>query len=239
LNELLNPPAIVREEFDVFHWHEEALGAANLRNLSNLKHAEALYYINKDNGYQKLGYETIQEYVYKNFDRSKQWATKLIDIHRKLVIELGVDQKRLQEATFGKVSKVIAHMNEENKDEILDAIKGMTQQQVGEYVKHLQGLNPLPEEEAEEIGTLKFKGPLTMIEVVDTALKAAKSEIYQTSTFYKEEKDVPDLLSLDFLASSFLAGFSLEGDPYETLDRAVKALEHNYNVSIKWETKND
>lgn len=238
IERLSDPVAIVRsvEEYDVErdaqYWHELAMEASSMRNLSTLKHAECLYHIDKDAGYKKLGYETLQDYVYKNFERSSQWSQKLIHIHRKLAVELDIDEKTLQECTFGKLSKIVAHINEENKDEVLTKIKGLTQQEVSDYAKELQGI--VPEEDKPKEGTLRFKGPIEMIESINCALSSAREEIFKTSTFYKSEDDVPNLLQLEFIAGNFLASVSLEGDPYETLETQLKALMHNYNVDIKY-----
>ena len=240
MNNLTNPIAIVRSEEkevseSVFYWHEKCQEANKARNLSNLSQAESLYHIDRMGGYKELGYDSMGEYVYKCYDRSKPWADKLVGIHKKFVEELGISNEKLLAATFGKLSKVLAHITKDNVDEILDMLPKMKQDEVDDLVRKLKGDSPTDEKEQ---GQIRLKGPIEIIESIQSAMDIAKSELCQTSSFYQYESEVPDLLSVEFLASSFMSGVSLAGDPYETLENALKALEHNYNVKITW-TENE
>lgn len=243
--DLINPPAIVRhreEEHDATYWHEENIEANNQRELSSLRHSEALYHLNEDNKVKQLGYADIYEYTYKVLNRSRSWSTAMINIHKKCVIELGLSKDLLKAATFGKIAKVVSHLTPENADNILSNITKMTQQEVGEYVKELQNSDPRTEEtdeEKEEQKTFKVKGPASMVEVIETAVSLAKDNIFSLGGFYKQAGDISDVKALEFVAASFLSGVDLDGNAMSSLKRSLDALESVYNVKIQWEQNDE
>lgn len=240
IESIINPPAIVRSvdenQNDVYYWHEQAVQACKQHCMSNLKHAEALYQINKLKGYSDMGFGTMAEYVNSHFSRSKQWAEKLILIHDKFVENLNVPKEKLEEVTFGKLSILAAHINEENKEQLLDMACSITQKELCDYVKH-NFKEDKPKDEQNK--SLRFKGPAEMVEVVETALDSAKEQLFNISKQYEYINDVPDLAALEFVSSVYLTSASLDGNPYETLERAVQLLEHAYKVRIQWETQDD
>jgi len=236
---LINPPAIVREENedntkDIYYWHEIGIKADQSRSLSNLTHAEALYHIDDLKGFKTLGYDSMNEYVFKVYNRSASWSKKLIEIHRKLVVDLGISNDKLLKATFGKISKIISHINKDNVDQILDKLPSLTQEQVNDLVKELKGEEPDAEKEE---GTIRLKGPLLIIESVQTAIDMAKIEISKVSGHYKDETAVPPLLAMELVCAQYMSGCSLDGNPLESLENSLKALEHVYNVKISYENK--
>lgn len=239
MNKLINPTAIVRsvdEAYeDVYKWHEQAVRANKDRNLNNLRHAESLFHIKKDDNFKILGYESIHDYVYKEFNRSRSWTDKLILIHERFVLQLGIDSKTLEDVTFGKLSKLVAHVNEENVLEVLHEAKNMTQADID---KKYGGLTSDNQEVKKDI-KLTFSGPEDMMEVVTTGLDIAAEEICNIpNSSYQRAADVPPLLKLEYVMSSFMSSSSLAGDPRVTLDRLIKRIEHVYNINITWEVKN-
>ena len=236
-NSMLNPPAIVREEKDASYWDSQNVEAASLGTLSSLKHGEALYNLNLDEKYKQLGYNSLGEYCFARLNRSNGWASKLVAIHEKMVVDLGISQKELLEVSFGKLCKVVAHINEDNKDEILSDVKNMSQREVDQYIK---GFNPATEEydeDKEETKTLSLKGPASMIEVVETSLALAKDTLCNMSEFYQTPDDVPPLKGFDFICAVFLAGADLDGCPVSTLEASLASLEAVYGIDISWEEK--
>lgn len=233
---IINPPAIVRQQFDVYYWHDVALKASQLRSMSNLKHAEALYYISNEKGYRDLGFDSMAEYVDKFFSRSKQWAEKLIQIHEKFAIHLEIPAETMEEVTFGKLSIIASHATQENKEEIIEKAINSTQRELTDYIKSLKSDSDSPESEEPPVNrSLTFKGPADMIEVVESALDSAKEQVAKVSKFYNFEREVPDLAALEYICSVFLTSASIEGEPLETLERSVQLLEHVYDVKIQWE----
>ena len=233
-NIMLNPPAIVREEKDASYWDSQNVEAVSLGTLSSLKHGEALYNLNLDEKYKQLGYNSLGEYCFARLNRSNGWASKLVAIHEKMVVDLGISQKELLEVSFGKLCKVVAHIDEENKDEILSNVKNMSQKEVDQYIK---GFNPATEEydeDKEETKTLSLKGPASMIEVVETSLALAKDTLCNMSEFYQTPDDVPPLKGFDFICANFLAAVDYDGNAITSLERALKSLEDCYDIKITY-----
>ena len=69
INEV-NPPAIVRkveDEKSAQQWHFQALEAEKKRSAGTLEQSEAWYNLKRTNGFTELGYQSIGDYVFKEF----------------------------------------------------------------------------------------------------------------------------------------------------------------------------
>ena len=233
------PPAIVREaesEQDIHYWHDIAVSAEEQKNLSNLKHAEALYHINLNGGYTKLGFKSISEYAFKYFSRSGSWANKLINIHDKFVVQLKQTPETLEEITFGKLSQLVSIVTEENIDEVLDDAKKMTQQDISKRIREEKGLAPNEEIVEGKISKLTFKGPVEAMEVIKQALVEAKEE-YATETGMKV-CEVIEFQALELIAVNYINIHDMvENNPRVALENTLTRLESVYKIEISYKDK--
>jgi hypothetical protein len=238
---LISPPAIVRSvdensaERDHYFWHEQAKQADSEKNLSNLKHAEALYHISLDDNFKKLGYKDMREYAFKEFNRSGSWVQKLIKIHEKFVVELGVDRSVLEEVTFGKLSILASQVNAENVSEILEEAKHLSQKDLADRASKIE----IQEGDKAAERKLIFKGPVEIVESIESALAVASDNILSGNNRYNSDGDIPSLLKLEYICSTFLATVSLDGNPAETLERICSNIESVYNLKVILEDKNE
>ena len=234
-----DPPAIVREagdQQDVHYWHETALNAEEQKSLSNLIHAEALYHINENENYKKLGFKSISEYVFKYFGRGASWTNKLINIHKKFVVELEQTQETLEEVTFGKLSQLVSIVNAENVDEVLSDAKKMTQQDISKRVREEKGLAANETIVEDNVSKLVFKGPTEAMEVIKQAIVEAKEE-YASETGRKIS-EIIEFQALEMIAVNYLNIHDmLEGNPRVALDNTLAKLESVYNVEILYTDK--
>ena len=234
----INPPAIVRamhDEKTAREWHEQGLAAEIKRSAGTLEQAESWYYLKEGAGYQELGYQSIAEYVFKEFGKSASTCDKYIQIYRVMCVYLKKDMTELATIGAGKLSKVVGHVDESNVDQVLSDIRNMSQKQIDERIKQEKPIQT-PEEsddDREEQKTLRMKGPASMVDVIEDATRAAKGEIVNMSSF-KTVDDIPDLYAMNYIMSCFMSSVSLEGNPVSSLENSIASLEQAYGVTIDW-----
>jgi hypothetical protein len=233
----INPPAIVRSMHDektAREWHEQGLAAEIKRSAGTLEQAESWYHLKEGAGYQELGYQSIAEYVFKEFGKSAATCDKYIQIYRVMCVDLKKDMTDLAAIGAGKLSKVVGHVDEENVDQVLSDIKNMSQKQIDERIKQEKPIEtPDEDSDREEQKTLRMKGPASMVDVIEDATRAAKGEIVNMSSFNTVD-DIPDLYAMNYIMSCFMSSVSLEGNPVSTLENSISSLEGAYGVTIDW-----
>jgi hypothetical protein len=231
-----NPPAIVQSENQSAEfWHEKAMEADKVRSNSSLDHAEALYHLELDDNFKDLGYENFGTYVFKSFGKSKQWAKKLISIHKKFIVELKKTKESLKNATFGKVSKLVSVVDEDNVDELLEFAESATQLEVDEKVKELQGLEPNETRVDDDNITMRFSMPNEVADVIKDSLELAREEYGQATGDHK----AADFKALEIMAANYALTREVSGDLEETLDSLFHRMEKAYNIKISWEPNDE
>lgn len=218
---------------DAKYWHDQATKADKIRSDSSLDYAEALYELSQG-GYQDLGYQSLAEYVFKCFNRSKQWAEKLIAIYKKFVIDLGKTKEELKEVGFGKLSKLQSIAQESNVDEILEDAKGMTQKEIDEKIKESQGLEPNETKVKDDQTKLTFTGPAEGMDVVKSALQYAKEDCAAMSK--RPVDQVSDFHVIEHLSVMYIQDrkrFSGR-DRQESITKLLNNIANKQNIDIKW-----
>ena len=136
----INPPAIVRamhDEKTAREWHEQGLAAEIKRSAGTLEQAESWYYLKEGAGYQELGYQSIAEYVFKEFGKSAATCDKYIQIYRVMCVDLKKDMTELATIGAGKLSKVVGHVDENNVETIIDELhKFLLTEDVSHGINH-------------------------------------------------------------------------------------------------------
>lgn len=227
--------SVDQEERDAKYWDSVAMMAENARCRSMLVYSEALYNLDREKGYIELGFDSIYEYVYDRFGRSRASTTQTIAVYKKYVIELGRTIDELVGIGIGKLSQMVAHVSQDTIEQDLDDMETLSQKEISDRLKEKEGMAPNETLEKDGDHRLVFKGPATMIDVVKVALDLAGENIANGSDFYQERKDVPPLKSLEFICAVFLSSSDLDGNPYSTLDRSIESLQNIYGIKIKWE----
>lgn len=231
----INPPAAVQEDTQsVQYWHKKALEADKVRSNSSLDHAEALYYVNEGEGYKELGFDSLGEYVFSSFGKSKGWGNKLISIHKKFVIELGQTKEDLKKVTFGKISKLVSVVDEDNVDEMLEFAETATQKEVDAQVKESKGLEANETKDSEEMVTMRFKMPSDVAPVIRDSLELAREEY---SEHEEEEYDIPDFKALEIMAANYALSRPISGKWEDGLNELFDSLGKLYNIDISWEER--
>jgi hypothetical protein len=231
---VLNPPPIVRQEQDVYFWHDAALQADKDRTMSNLKHGEALYHINKDDGFRKLGYQTMSEYVGITFNRSKSWYDKLIRVHEKFSIELNQPTKLLYEVGFGKLSKLVSIATEENVEELLSAAINMSQQQIDKMIKESKGLSDNESEtDVENMSRVSFSTPKEVADLFNELLNEAREEYAKEMN--KTPNNVKDYQALEIILANYSFTRSVSNGLMDDLDELIERIESAYSIRIDYE----
>lgn len=238
INETLNnitPTAIVQESDDrqsALYWHEQGLAAETKRSRGTFEQAESWYQLEKTGGYTQFGFESIGEYVYSNFSKSSATANKYIDAHKKLVVDLGRTVDELSEVGAGKLFIALSHINAENVEDMLSELKKMSQKEISDKIR---------DEDPQKIHdkkSINFKGPSEMIEAVESSLELAKAEVCSMSAF-KTPEQVPDLSALGHICATWNGMVDLDGNAVNTLETALKSLEHAFNINITWKEKDE
>ena len=237
--------AVVRDvedqERDVHFWHELAMKSESDKSLSNLKHAEALYWINENENFRKLGHASIQEYVFKHFNRSKSWGVKLIAIHKKFREDLGFTLDELAKVTFGKLSQIAgAVTSREEAEDWFERAKNMTQAEIAKQIRLENGNENGREEVDENTAKISFKGPAEAIEVIQASLREAREEY--AKEVGRNPDDIIDFQALEYMSAHFLSNYDMEGNnPETTLHSTLRKLEavHSIKLSYKKLPKNE
>jgi hypothetical protein len=217
------------------YWDNIATQAENLRCRSMLTYGEALFNLEKDEGYRELGFTSIYEYVYDRFGRAKESTQKTIAVYKKYVIELGRSIDELVAIGIGKLSQMCAHVSSDTIEQDLVEMENLSQKEISEKIKEK---NP-KDKSTEDDERLAFKGPSAMIDSVKAALSIAADIVADSSTYYDSGDDVPPLQSLDMMAAVFLSVADYEGNAVTTLDEAVTRLENMFKVKLTVEVPND
>lgn len=227
----IEPPAVVRSEnHDVEYWDKQAIEADKSRSDSSIDHAEALYHLNEDDNYQVLGFDSLGEYCFARFGKSKAWAKKLISIHKKFVVELGKTKQELKKVGFGKLGKLVSVVQEETVDEVLAEAENMSQKEIDEKIKENKGLEVNETEVDEEYTSFRFKMPKESKEVLKLALDSAKKQYAQSQNV--ETKNVMDFQALEMMSSHYLLSTEDYSDNEEILDKLFHELELKYKITI-------
>lgn len=236
----INPPAIVQamhDEKTAQEWHEQGLAAEIKRSAGTLEQAESWYHLKQSTGYQELGYQSIAEYVFKEFGKSAATCDKYIQIYRVMCVDLNKNMNELATIGAGKLSKIVGHVDASNVDQVLSDIKNMSQKQIDERIKQEKPIASPEDEDGndrEEQKTLRMKGPASMVDVIEDATRAAKGEIVKMSSFNTVD-DIPDLYAMNYIMSCFMSSVSLEGNPVSSLENSIASLEIAYGVTIDWD----
>tara|TARA_R110002167_G_scaffold24964_1_gene87125 strand:+ start:3099 stop:3842 length:744 start_codon:yes stop_codon:yes gene_type:complete len=219
---------------DVYYWHELALKSENDKSLSNLKHAEALFWVNENENFRKLGYRSIQEYVFKYFSRSKSWGVKLISIHKKFREDLDFTIKELEHVTFGKLALLVGVVSDrEEAESWFERAKDMTQAQIAKAIKLEKGEENSLEEVDDDTSKISFAGPKEAIEVVQASLREARQEYANEAG--RAVEDIIDFQGLEYMAAHFLSVYDMESnDPSVTLHATLRKLEAAHGIKLTY-----
>lgn len=234
LSEVIPYVQDVKEEAvrDAKYWDNIAVQAENLRSRSMLVYGEALYNLEKYEGYKELGFTSIYEYVYEKFGRSKEATIKTINVYKKYVIELGRSIDELVEIGIGKLSQMCAHVTPETIEMDLAEMENMTQKEIADKIKEKK--DPAEKSQDEKI---LLKGPATMIELVQSTIDTAADIVADMSDYYDTGKDVPPLKSMELICATFLSSADLDGNAYATLESAVNSIQSAFGVKLKVENE--
>lgn len=219
---------------DVFYWHKQALEADKTRSTSNLKHAEAIYNINQNEGYKKLGtsgYKSIAEYVQAEFNRGASWTDKMLRVYEKFTVQLKVDQNTLESVGFGKLGKLVSVVNEDNVDEVLEEAKELTQQQIDKKIKSDNGLQENEAKIDEENSRISFSAPKELAKLFNELLKDAKE--YYAKDVGVDAFKINDYQGLEIILSFYNLSRTVgQGIQYD-LEQLLKSIEKAHKIKIE------
>lgn len=218
---------------DSKYWHDQAVKADKIRSDSSLDYAEALYELSKG-GYVDLGYQSLAEYVFKVFNRSKQWAEKLIAIWQKFVVELGKTKEEIKPVGFGKLSKLQSIAEDSNVDKILEDAKSMTQKEIDDKIKESKGLAANETKAKDDQTTLKFTGPSDGMDVVKSALTHAREDC--ASMNKKQPNEVSDFHVIEFLSVMYIQDRKrfIGEDRTDAIRKLLSNIAKKQNIEITW-----
>jgi len=224
---------------DYSYWDNLAVKCEKENSKSNLRFAEAIYNISLDYNWQKLGFKSIQDYTYQRFNRGSDWTTKMILVHKKFAIELGRTFDEMEAVGFGKLGILCSHVNADNIVDMMFDAKNSTQQEIREKVNKMSETNTVAttdeagQTKEQTYKTLKIKGPIESIEVIEDAITMAKEMVLSLEKYNRPE-DVPDIKALEIMCAFFSTG-SLDSNPVTTLDKAIVQLENAFKIKMAYE----
>lgn len=203
----------------------------------DLMTGELLYEIWK-NGYWKdysleVGetgrpYVSFDEYAELELGIKRRKAYYLIEIYEKFVINLGLPMEVLGTLEWSKAKEVVSVITPDNWLEIVDKMKTMTVKEIKEWVKGLKGTSGTKADADDAVIKRSYSLHLPQAEVVDQAIKLAKSMMDNDKDGYALE-----MVCSDFLSSS--CGCGLEG-ALSRVDVAVKNIERAFGVKLSIES---
>lgn len=218
---------------DARYWHEKAVTADKNRSGSSLDHAEALYHLKKDKGYEQLGFPSMDAYVFESFGKSGKWAEKLISVHTKFVVELGKTKEELVAVGFSKVAKLVSVAEENTVDTILEEAAEMTQKEIDEKIREEKGLKPNEAKADEEYVTLKLQMQRDFKEVYDAAIEVAADQ-------YLEDQGYPpkyEAQSLEMIVADYLTTRLPSGSSEDQIDDTLERFANRHKINISWERR--
>jgi hypothetical protein len=103
---------------------------------------ELLYCVNRDAEYRAWGFATFKEYVEQDLGFTIRKAEYLINIWKKIVIELGGGDKKylnkIKQIGWTKLKDIINYLTKDNVDEWKEKAKGMSVRELIEYKKETE-----------------------------------------------------------------------------------------------------
>jgi hypothetical protein len=221
------------EQKDAFELHDQGLICSAAHAFSLLGQAESWYWLKKIEGYKKIdaGYSSIYEYVNHYFNKSKVTVDKIIKIYEVFKLKFERGDEELRNLGWGKLSKLISIVDEDNVDSILIEAQEMTQQEIDRKIKLERGLAPNEVEINDEFSKITFKGPKEAIDFISQVILEAKYEYIHGTD--KRIEDVLDFQALEVVCANYFNVYDREENDKElTLKRTISALSSAYNKTI-------
>jgi len=173
-------------------------------------------------------YKNFEEYCVEEANMQKRKAYYLISIYRVFCVDLEIPVDVLRDLEWAKAKELAKGktpvINQDNWEELLEKIKGMSVRQVKEMVKAMRGGDTAPSPDREKFNRLTFNVNDEQLKVVNDALELAGT---------MSDSDKPgwllELICADFAASS--AGVGKEAGLIK-LDIAKRNLERAFGVKL-------
>ncbi len=111
--------------------HERRDMFVQIHQRSSLAELKLLYDMFSNRDWLNLGFERWQDYVEAPIDSggigvSREWATQLVQVYKKYIIELGLDEQKLLEVSPRKLYQLKNVVNQDNVDDMLDKAKSLS-----------------------------------------------------------------------------------------------------------------
>lgn len=174
-------------------------------------------------------FKTFEEYCTEEANMQKRKAYYLISIYRVFCVDLDIPVDVLRDLEWAKAKELAKGkepvITQDNWEELLGKIEGMSVRQVKEMVAAMRGGSGKVETDREKFNRLTFNVNDEQLKVVNDALDLAKT---------MSESDKPgwllELICADFAASS--AGVGKEAGLIK-LDIAKRNLERAFGVKLE------
>lgn len=200
---------------------------ATAHNKSKLALASCLYII-KEKDYWKSVAESFDEYTYKEFGYSPSTVSALIQIYTTLVLNLKIDPEVLKEIPWAKLQMIVPHINESNKDELINVARVSTQSELNKHLKDMQGLH-VTESKTATGKKFTFTTNDDQAEVVEAALDKAREA-------FGDRDDLPPGMVYEAIFADYLLSSESEVYNKSHLKHSIGTLERIHNVKITYES---
>lgn len=156
-----------------------------------LELAKYLYRVQLCKDYEKWGFETFYDYVEHELQIYEREARWWIQILKKFVLDLGVDEDVLRELPWSKLRYVASVANRKNVKQVLSVVKEKTQDEVIDWAANAsKGKADMPEFETMKFSVTKDQKK-TIVKAMEEAKKIAQNH---------SDGHILEMICMDFLA---------------------------------------
>jgi hypothetical protein len=111
--------------------HKRREAFIEIHQKSSLLELKLLYEIYKNKDWNVLGFDNFKDYCEAPVNSgglaiSREWATQLVMVYQKFVIDLELDEKKLLDVSPRKLYKIKNIVTKENVDEMIEKIKTLS-----------------------------------------------------------------------------------------------------------------
>lgn len=107
-----------------------------------LEAAAILSELEAEGKWQDLGYDSWHSFVGDpELDLSTGYVSTAINIHRKFIVEFGVNPEEIAEIGWGKVAMILPVVTRENLEELMEQAKGNSKSDLSKTIKQLKTPN--------------------------------------------------------------------------------------------------
>lgn len=204
-----------------------------MRTMSSLAIGNLLYEADQSEFYKQWTYEedgetktytSIEQFAFIEFSYERTATQTLMRIYKRYVLELGVDEDRLQQIGWGKLKMLLSQIDETNAERWLAEAENNSQTDLRTKINEIKdAVDDAVEETSDTPKWVKYAFAVTeeQAEVVETTMRLLESNQNLES----------DSSKLEFLCSQYLISEHAEGEN-RSLEHFISVIESTFGVQL-------